>query len=66
MLPAYLAALARGLAAHALALPLEAIVVVLLPSLPGRGLIAGILAMMVVETVLLLVAMGRRGSGAPE
>ena len=61
----YLAALARGLAAHGLSLPLEAVLIALLPSLPPHacGLIALLLAVIAVETVWLLVETWRNGAG---
>lgn len=49
-----LLALARGLAAHSLSLPLEAALVALLPALPPHacGLIATIIAVIAVELVV--------------
>ncbi len=63
MLLAFLAALARGLAAHALSLPLEAVIAARLSSLPPHacGLIAVILAVIAVEAVWVLVERWRNG-----
>lgn len=65
MLPLYLAALARALAAHALALTVDLVLVTLLPFLPPHacGLIAVILAVITVETVWLLLEQRRDGGG---
>ncbi len=53
----YLAALARGLCAHGLALALEAAVVIVLPFLPPRvaAVVAIVIAVVIVETAVYLL-----------
>ena len=63
MLIVTLFALARAFAAHALSLPLEAVIAARLSALPPQacGPIAVILAVIVVEAVWLLVETWRNG-----